>query len=214
MENNTRKAYSLRNYKLTPFQRSIVIGHILGDGFLSSRKRSGGQYNLNSYLSIDRKASHRAYLSWTACALWPLFNETREYTRKKDGLPLIRLQTPAHPELSELRDIWYPDGVKVIDPLFEINEINPTMLAVWYMDDGTYWIDSRHEFAVLSTEGFGNDSQQGIADWFKSVVGVSPTVIETGFGGSKIRFGKKDVRKFLDIIEPHVHPVMRYKLGC
>lgn len=214
MENYIRKSYALRNYHLTQRQRSIVIGHLLGDGFLSSRKRSGAQYNLNSYLSIDRCSRDRDYLEWSATELSPLFNQIKNYTRKKDGLPLVRLQTPAHPDLSELRDTWYPDGKKIINPLFEIQNLDPLMLAVWYMDDGTYWVDNRHEFAVLCTEGFGNDSQSLISDWFKSVVGVKPTIIKTGFGGSRLRFGKKDVRKFLNIVEPHIHPVMRYKLGC
>lgn len=208
-----RLAYSLRNIHLTERQNEIVLGHILGDGYLSDPKRSGPQYNLNSYLVIDRKASDLPYLSWTSAELDPFIGNIKFYNRKKDGLPLVRFQTPAHPDLSALRSVWYPDGKKIVDPLLSIKPTS-LMLAVWYMDDGTYAKDRTHEYCFLCTEGFGRDAQWKISDWLFSHTGIITTQVETGFGGLRIRIGKKEVRKFLDLIAPNIHHTMRYKLGC
>lgn len=209
---DTSKRPSLKNSHLTNRQIEIVRGHILGDGYLSDPLRSGPQYHLNSYLSIDRKGNDLPYLSWTSAELDPFISNIKFYTRKKDGLPIVRFQSPAHPDFTALREEWYPDGRKTAFPLFSLAPTS-LMLAVWYMDDGTYWKDSRHEFCALCTEGFGREIQQDIAYWFHDL-DLHPTVIETGFGGLRLRFGKKEVSRLIGFISPNIHHTMRYKIGC
>ncbi len=119
-----RKNDGLRAIGLSSKQQSMVLGNILGDGYIS---QSGALYDEHSINQSD-------LVEWRAHILGPLVTNIR-IVDKKFGTT-IRYETIVHPHFKNLRSEIYDNGIKRI-PLSVIHRLDLFALANWYMDDGT-----------------------------------------------------------------------------
>src|SRR3989344_1953239 len=129
---------------LTQIQRSIIIGTILGDGYL--RIISGKK---NALLEINHSFVQKEYVDWKYTMLKALCKSAPK-ARKSNGTRMAyRFTTRQHPEMTKLYTTFYGEGKKSIPKYLNLD---PIMLAVWFMDDGsrntlfTFSIESRVEF--------------------------------------------------------------------
>jgi len=137
---------------LTAKQKFILYGAILGDGFL---QKTGSK---NARLRLEQGAKQKEYLFWKVGMLSLLFQGK---PRKVERIHLItknqysywRHQSQANPFLGKLRNVFYPQGKKIIPQNIE-KCLNPASLAVWYMDDGYYYLRDKCGYLYL-----GNVSQ-------------------------------------------------------
>src|SRR5882757_9459236 len=110
---------------LTQLQRSIIIGTILGDGYL--RIVSGKK---NALLEINHSLSQKEYVDWKYEMLQALCKSGPK-SRKSNGTRIAyRFNTRQHPELTTLHTAFYGEGKKSIP---DILILDPIMLAVWFM---------------------------------------------------------------------------------
>ena len=134
--------------RLNQFQKSVIIGTILGDGYL--RIVTGRQH---AFLEINHALSQREYVIWK----YDVFDGVRAgapTVRNGNGeRKAIRFYTRQSEELTELYRRFYLDRVKVIP--FDL-KLDPVMLAVWFMDDGSR---CRESDVYLNTQQFDTKSQ-------------------------------------------------------
>lgn len=138
---------------LSKEQKSILFGIILGDGFL---QKTGEK---NARLRLEHGKSQKEYLLWKVKNLQPFFQGRAKYLERihplsKKKYCYWRHQSQSTPFLGKLRKIFYPEGKKIIPQDLE-KYLAPFTLAVWYMDDGYYYLKDRNAYLYL-----GNVSQK------------------------------------------------------
>ena len=200
-----------KRLKLTKRQKEILVGKILGDGHLETQD-NGKTYRLKVEHSIKQKV----YVDW-------LYNEFKEWVRTfpQSRKREVKLRTVS----GEYEKYWfntlssgslrfyakefYRDGKKIVPELIH-RWLSPLAIAVWYMDDGS--IKSRfHKTVLLNTHSFSKISlkrlQKVLLDRY-----VVKTTLQKQREGIQIYIISETIDKFLNIIEPHILPSMRYKL--
>jgi hypothetical protein len=138
---------------LCAIQKEVLIGVVLGDASLERRKITH-----NTRLRLEQ--GHPKNTSY----LWHLYGVFCNIT----GNTLLRFQvrkpdkrtgkvystttftTLSLPCLNVYRDLFYPEGVKIV-PAIIGSLLTPMALAYWIADDGSL---SSHNQTVLHTDGF------------------------------------------------------------
>jgi len=115
--------------KITPKQRDVIIGSILGDACLDANV-----YGKNYRLQVIQSQKQKAYIDWKFKIFqnWCI-SEPKFQSRTKSW----RFRTVSHPSLTEYRRLFYPEGKKRIPSDIDRILKSPLSLAVWFMDDGT-----------------------------------------------------------------------------
>lgn len=175
--------------------RSVFVGSMLGDGHLSGVGAHTARY------SEHHSAKQRPYLDWKASE-WGDFVLSVIPTDKG-----FRFTTHACRVLHPYWQMFYPAGVGAKTfahlPLEWVDEL---ALAVWFMDDG-----SRTEsYARFSVSGHGSDTQVLLAVLRR--LGLEGHLYGKGGEQSLHVQGRTNYSRFLELVTPHVHPSMGYKL--
>ena len=185
---------------LTQLQRSIIIGTILGDGYLRIVKGKR-----NALLEINHSLSQKEYVDWKYTGLNALCKSAPK-ARSGNGMrKAYRFTTRQHPELTELHTAFYGESKKSIPDNLTLD---PLMLAVWFMDDGSR---CRASDVYLNTQQFAQRDQERLQAMLASLG------IESSLNKDKeyrrIRITKSSISTLYEIISPYVIPSMTYKLG-
>lgn len=135
--------------KFTPRQQSIIVGTILGDGYLQPTSQYAAR------LRIEQSVKQKWYAQWKYRELRPLMQArpvslTRHNPVYQRTYGYVRCQTLASPELGALRRMFYTRrGTKTIPAKTE-ELLTPLALATWYMDDGYLFRGDRVAYIYLS----------------------------------------------------------------
>lgn len=188
----------------TDVQEQVLIGSLLGDGGMTATSKASARFTESHSLKQVE------YLDWKAevlgqyvSSVWPTTKTNKETGKVYRGKGFT---SKACPQLRPFYDLFYPlPDRKRVFPSDLYMRLTPLVLAVWYMDDGS-----------LTTGGhprlhFGLDE---LSLWrarraFRTL-GLDTTVY--GDRGDKVLWFPKNVLKFREIVEPHIHPSMVYKL--
>lgn len=185
---------------LTQLQRSIIIGTILGDGYL--RIVSGKK---NALLEVNHSFSQKAYVDWKHAMLKALCKSGPKSRRGNGARIAYRFNTRQHPEITKLYTVFYGEGKKSIPDNLTLD---PLMLAVWFMDDGSY---CRDRDVYLNTQQFSRPDQERLRALLLSFN------IESSLNKDKeyqrIRIKKSSIPVLFETITPYIIPSMTYKLG-
>ena len=186
--------------RLNQFQKSVIIGTVLGDGYI--RIISGRQH---AFLEINHALSQREYVMWK----YDVLKEVRAgvpKVRRGNGLrQAIRFHTKQSAELTEIHSLFYNDRIKVIPIDLKLD---PVVLAVWFMDDGSR---CRESDVYLNTQQFDTESQMTLIQALKKL-GLEAT-LNKDKEYQRIRFLKESIPRLVALIKPHVIPSMYYKIG-
>jgi len=186
--------------RLNQFQKSVIVGTLLGDGYL--RIVPGRQ---NAFLEINHALSQREYVMWKYDALKGI-RAGAPTVRKGNGKRVaIRFYTRQSQELTEFQRLFYRKGVKVIPKDLELD---PVSLAVWFMDDGSR---CRESDVYLNTQQFSLRSQLILIQVLKKLGLEARLNKDKEF--KRIRFIKNSIHDLCTLIEPHIIPSMQYKIG-
>lgn len=184
---------------LTKKEKSIIVGSILGDGYLRivlGRK--------NALFEIDSSIKQKFYIDWKYQALKRIVI-TPPRRRKGNGTRIAyRFSTRQHPDLTEIYQKFYQNRKKIV-PEFQLN---PLIMAVWFMDDGS----KTYKTYYLNTQGFDYLSQKRLIEMLKEEYGIESSLNRDKIY-YRIRIRTKSADRFRKIINPYIVPTMRYKLG-
>lgn len=186
--------------RLNQFQKSVIIGTILGDGYL--RIVPGRQH---AFLEINHALSQREYVMWKYDVLKGI-RAGAPMVRNGNGKRIaIRFHTKQSDELTKLYSLFYQDRIKIIPSNFKLD---PVILSVWFMDDGSR---CRESDVYLNTQQFDIESQLVLIRALKEL-GLEST-LNKDKEYFRIRFLKKSIPRLFQIIGPNIIPSMHYKIG-
>jgi len=188
-------------------QKSILFGTILGDAYLQKTGKK------NARLRLEHGGDQKEYLLWKANKLGKFFQGKAKYLERvhpisKRKYSYWRHQSQSTPYLGKLRNIFYPDGKKKIPEDLE-KYLTPPMLAVWYMDDGYYYLRDRCSYLYLGnvSQGEAEIVTQVLLKKFDIV-----TRIKQRKKGYAIYFSPKETQKLKNLIKNHILHQFNYKL--
>ena len=193
--NNSLKKY---NYiHISNEQEQILMGSLLGDGCLR-------KYVLTQYRETH-SLKQKDYLIWKKNILalpHSPFSEDK----------ICRYETLSLLQLNKYYYMFYQNGKKVVTKEI-LDKLEPLGLAVWYMDDGCLTKNS----IILCTDTFSYDENLLIQNYFKDKLGIQTKISKINYPNNpkdyfRIRFCKKAMIKFLQVIKLYIVECMNYKL--
>jgi hypothetical protein len=185
---------------LTQFQRSVIIGSLLGDGYL--RTFPGRR---DALMEINHSFRQKEYVDWIYSVLKNMSASPPKARNGNQGRVAYRFHSKQLPELSELHRLFYGNGKKAIP---EGLALDPIMLTVWYMDDGSKCGKNNY---YLNTQQYSLRDQEILKRM------LCQLDLEATLNKDKIywrlRLRSASIKRFREIILPHIIPSMLYKLG-
>jgi hypothetical protein len=138
----------LKRTNFSAFQKSILIGSILGDGHLEKRS------NLKNALFREEHATDQVeWLKWKYNNLKP-FTTSKMWSRDRGSTAMLpdgkggkksyniqnvcSMSTGVHPYLTELHGLFYKNRIKVLPEDFLIDNFDVLCLFVLICDDGNF----------------------------------------------------------------------------
>lgn len=203
-------------YNLSTTEKSLLIGSLLGDACL--QKRGANSYRFKVSQSLQQKS----YVEWKYSKLKRLCQTTqppKEVTNKK-GFVTVEFYTSSGEYLKEYSELFYKQSeknrfVKKITPeLIEKMPMDPLLLGVWYMDDGS----ARNDCYAgnLATQSFSLEENLLLKYYLtKWDIDCNISKHTEKSGQYYLYLPSKSFSKFVEIIEPTVReiPDMVYKLN-
>ena len=184
---------------LTKFQRSVIVGSLLGDGYLRIVKG-----RKNALLEVNHSIAQKEYVDWKFEMVKMMCRSAPVVRLGRGNRIAYRFNTRQNLELTGLYGRFYKDGRKKIPTELTLD---PVMLAVWYMDDGSKCRDSD---VYLNTQQFNSEDQK------KCLAMLSQLGVESSLNKDKkywrVRIKKSSLPRFWNLVTPYVIPSMRYKL--
>ncbi len=185
---------------LTQLQKSVIIGSLLGDGYV--RKMPDRK---DAFLEVNHSIKAKEYVDWKYSILQNFcISAPKERNSGKNGRKAYRFFTKQHKDITEMIKKFYHNKHKTVPKDLELN---PIILAVWFMDDGS----KSGSNVYLNTQQFSMKEQRRLLHALRKM-GLKAR-LNKDKKYYRIRFLKESVSKFNKIIEPHIIPSMRYKLS-
>lgn len=212
---NILKAYKAQFTSLTQLQKEILIGILLGDGYIYSR-------NNNKTYAIKFEWSYKSkdYIFNVYNILYDyIISPPKIYKRiNKNGneIKTWRMETYNDKIFNELGFLFINNKRKTINNNLILNNLTNVSLAYWYMDDGgrAYYKNKRSltdYTCILNTQSF-------------TVEEVNILIYELNIKfnlNTKLSFNKKkpiiiipnsSYNKFYNLINSYVLDIFKYKL--
>jgi len=203
------KMLFLIQMELTQQQIDVLVGTILGDGFL---QKTGEK---NARLRLEHGDKQKTYVLWKGNIFGRLFQGAPSYLERihpktKETYKYCRWQSSASPSFGKWRKYFYPNGKKIIPSDLGDFLKNPITLAVWYMDDGYFNKIDRNSFVYLGrvTLAEAEILQKAISKNF----GIETTIYDKKNKGFALFFGARETEKLQTLIKPFIIESLQYKL--
>lgn len=188
-------------------ERSIILGTVLGDGYLHKSK-----FNTTS-LHIKQADRYKEYVFWLYENLNRIFKS--QPRQRKDNLQWY-VRSSYSQELNTIHDLFYVSGTKIIPRNIDQILTSPLSLAVWFMDDGTLDYRPKDHCAFhLSTNCFSRKDTEHLIRVLKNNFGIEATLHYTlcrGKKHSRIYIGSRGRDRFIELVEPYILNCFQYKL--
>ena len=192
----THFARKARSVPLNRIQRDLVIGSLLGDGYLMPS-------TAGCCFRVSHGSQQADYVDWKFGLLG---SYVRTPPRWCGGSYYFR--TVTHPDLSELRRLFYVDGSTKNVPMDLLErELTAFGLTVWFMDDGA--LDRRQ--VRINSQGFSEFENAALIRFLRAKFGIEAR-LNRDKDRFRLRIGDAGVERFRELVEPYLIPTMLYKL--
>ena len=198
--------------------KQTILGSLLGDGHIRQAQCNGKK--TNAHLIIMHGPKQGNYCEWKWELLGP--DVRGSFTRTKDGR--WRAVTRCHKHMNPFLEL-IGKPKKVTRKL--LNMLDPLGLAIWYQDDGTLGIEYHKRLdgtygikrrrIALATDCFSFEEHCIMQQYFKVVWGLDSSIVKVKLDGGaryshRITFNYENAKKFVEIVKPHIHSSMQYKI--
>ena len=192
---DTIKARKARSENFSERQQSIVVGSLLGDGYLAKTTR-GYAFRVNHGIAQSD------YVDWKYRELETFTNSAPQRSNR-----CYYFRTISHSYFDRLHAIFYKNGKKQLPR--NIDElINPLTLSVWIMDDGAK--DGRQ--LRINSQSFSYVENEEIIRVLKAKLGISAT-LNRDKDRFRLRVRANSMSIVRNIVAPHIISSMQYKLS-
>lgn len=202
--NDGKNSKDVDKTNFTEDQISIIIGCVLGDGWLIKMK--------NTYFSCKHGPKQKDYCYWKY-SYFQNMNAKFTYGIRKN--PDIRtniryesyeLRTPCNTNYNLFYDLFYINNKKVLTPEI-LNLYTELSLAVHYMDDGTK-LEGSYQ---ICTDCFTIEEINLFRDFLLKKWNIETTIQNKS---NRVYIRRKSKEIFENLIKPYIHETMKYKLYC
>ena len=184
---------------LTQTQRSLIIGTLLGDGYLRIVPK-----RKNALLEINHSFTQKEYVDWKYEILKNISGSPPQIRNGNDDRIAYRFYSKQLPELTILHRLFYKENKKVVP---EDITLDPISLSVWFMDDGSR---CRVDDVYLNTQQFD------VVDQKRLIEALKKFDLDTTLNKDKIyyrlRFLKASLPRLRRLLGNLIIPSMRYKI--
>jgi LAGLIDADG DNA endonuclease family protein len=195
---------------LTDYQKQVFTGCMLGDGWMEL-----GTYGKNPSFRAEHCLKDKEYVQY----LYSIFENfctekgysERTRTDNRPGWPKHTYSACFHtrsiPAFVEHYNRWYKNGKKIIPLDLKASELTPAACAVWFADDGCFFIRNEKDNALrinLSTQGFTHKEVLFLESLLIQVIGGEFSIkgaIENGKEQYVIGMKARTASKFIQYIE-------------
>lgn len=192
-----------KNLSLSPAQREVLVGLLLGDGCLETL--DGRTYRLK----IEQSKAHQPYVDH----LYHLFEgwvltppQIRQVVSRGQASENVAFQTVSHSALRFYAHQFYHDGRKRVPELIH-RWLTPRALSYWFMDDGS--IKSREsKGVVLNTQAFASVGVDRLIQCLQEKFELQATIRKQR-DGCQIQISGNSFEKFAALVGPYVIPEMK-----
>ncbi len=180
---------------LTEEQSSVVVGTLLGDGYMRCKN--------NAHLQITHSLKQKKLVIWK-------YNKLKNLVRTKptyyfnNGRNCYRFFTRSLESLTPFYKQFYKKGVKIIPKDLSLDNL---ALAVWFMDDGS----KSYNTVYLNSQQFSVEQQNRLIKFLKNNFGIEST-LNKDKEYFRIRIRVKSIGTFINLVKPFVIPSLKYKL--
>jgi hypothetical protein len=191
---------------------SIIIGSLLGDGHME-------KYGEGSRFAFYQSKINGEYLLWLHQIISSLGYAKTElpkmYSRKNsvgEGLVYyFRFRTFTYSSFNWIYNSFYPNGSRKVVPALIQEYLTPASLAIWMMDDGTSFKNKGFKFCCNS---FTLEEVQFLSLILKEKFNLKTSIHKTGIVNQyQIYIPKSSLNDLIEIVKPHFHPTMYYKIS-
>ena len=192
-------------------QIDVIIGSLLGDARLECRS-IGVRSPVTARFRVHHGLKQKEYVLWKYEILKDfVLKGPREISWTNPKRDLLETSLYFHSkslkELGILYHYFYQNGKKILpENIFKI--LNPRMLAIWFMDDGS----NTGESFTLNTHSFSKEDHVRIVKFLKHSFKIKATIVKDRTKW-KMSIGKNEFQKFVSIVEPYIIPSMTYKIA-
>jgi hypothetical protein len=186
-----------RNSQLNEFQKSVIIGCILGDGYLLKTTRG-------FCLRINHSLKQKALVDWKYTALKEISTPPKVYKNS------YYFRTVSHPIMLYYRKLFYRGKCKVIPRELAVH-MNSVVLAVWIMDDGTNEL-GHSKCLRINTQCFSLEDQLRLIQILREKFGII-TTLNRDKDRFRLRVKKESMEKLISLIKPYIIKEMYYKIA-
>jgi len=193
---DTYLARRARKLEFTSEQIDLIIGSLLGDAYLVRTTR-GYAFRVNHGIKqVD-------YVDWKYEKLKDFVNSSPRFA---EGCYYFR--TVTHDVFDSLRTQFYPNGKKQVPKELIASTMNPLLLAVWIMDDGSR--DSNQ--LRINSQSFSEEENHFLASVLRAKLGIEASINrdKTQF---RLRIAQSSMPRLVKMVRPHFIPSMLYKLS-
>lgn len=187
------------DYKhLTQEQKSIVVGSILGDGYIDGR-----------ILLLNHSLKQEDYLNYKA-GYFGTDISGPTYRKTKEGYLSVRRRTKAFGDIKRLKELFFEDKKLIIPENIE-ELLTPLAIAIWYLDDGSKKGKSYGNIATCSMPMY---CCKELSRTLNELIGIQTyATLDTGYPILRIPAKGNSFSKFCDYIRDYVPESMKYKLS-
>jgi hypothetical protein len=182
----------------------LMRSSLLGDGCISPVH---GAFRF----ADAHKVGHKEYASAIEQWLGDCGVASRSIT-SGHGTEMVQVVSKAYKSLGELRNEWYPHGIKVIPE--DLSWMDDFSIAKWYMDDGSLsHSDFQKDRALFATNGFTEVDVDRLAQKLRGMYGVDAVPFFSKGWSIRVNAGDgKAIDEMWERISPYFIECMRYKL--
>jgi hypothetical protein len=191
-------------------QKTILIGMILGDGFLQKTGEN------NARIRLEHSDKQEEYLSWKANQFPEFFQGKPQRLVRFNPVyqkqySYARWQSNASPEIGRFRKLFYRDGKKIIPK--ELTEYfnNALSLAIWFMDDGYFY--PRDKMSYIYIPKYTEDEVLILLKTLKINFNLKAVFKKKKRGESVLIFNTTQTKRLVELIKPFIIPSMLYKIS-
>lgn len=194
--------------KLAPYQKGVIIGLLLSDGGLNFASKT----NKNARLTFKQSLARGSYVLFVFnllshyCSSVPHLSTSVRAGKSSYALGILTRSLPC---FSELYDIFYVNGVKVIpNNIYDL--LTQLALAHAIMGDGTV----KNQGLILCTDSYTLQDTVRLMNGLILRYELKCTLHKASNGkGYRIYISRKSVGKVVEIVKPYLIPSMYYKVG-
>ena len=196
-----------RPFCISSRQYDIIVGTLFGDGRLECRSK-----RCTARLRVHHCAKQKALVFWKYKKLRNLVStgprriHSWVNPRNKKKHYSWYFHTKTFADLGLLYNMFYINGKKRLPEKTE-NILNPLMLAVWYMDDGS----RDRQNIILNTQNFEYFEQEKLQKIFRQKYKMKTYIVKDR-DKFRLYFDKRSSEEFLSVIKDEIISSFRYKL--